>query len=150
MKETQKLQSDMLTMLLHQQLHRVPETFGSPSSVPSLDEAVALLVRAYEATETYERPTKFRKIAASFPAGDRAVLSDIGRILTDIRSEPIKTEIPPPSRTSEPQPNNYSMVSQYPFFDLGSVGVDVGALDGEALVLLNDSLCGWLQANDCA
>jgi len=158
MKETQKHQSEMLALLLSQQQIQQLDSytpFGSPSQVPSVDEALALLVRAYEATESFERPTKFRKIAAAFPARDRAILSDIGRVLTltdSKESTVVKTEIPPPSRTvTEPTQTHQTSFnsSQFPLFDLGTVGVDVSALDGEALLLLNESLCGWIQANDC-
>lgn len=138
MKAVQHQQTEMIALLLQQNFQQQQ----APSSVPSVEQALALLVRAYEAESMVERPAKIRKTAMSFPLKDQLVLEEISKNISHLRA------VPPETRPVVPVPAVQSSFgsfgSPFPMFDLSSVGIDAASLTGDDLRLLDDSLSGWL------
>jgi len=157
MREAQRQQTEMLTLLLQkqflqQQFSSQPQTpEPSQPSTPTIDEALAMLVRAYEAETSSERPMKLRKLASSFPARDRSLLGEVGKILSGLQQTlPPETSVVPSAATPSLHDSNtqQSLACQFPsYFDLNVPGVDVNlnALNCDELSYLNDNLFGWIQ-----
>jgi len=141
MKEAQRQQTELLTMLLQKQFQQTPLEVAP---VLSLEDALAMVVRAYEAETCAERPMKLRKLASSFPAKDKSIMADVGKILCGLQTLPPETT---PAQTPKINLRTSQTLScnQYPLFDLSAVGVDLNSLNGEDLSYLNDSLYGWIQ-----
>jgi len=141
MKEMQKHQSELLTLLLH----RSVQTENRPAT-STFEDALTGLLRAYESQAPCDRPAKLRKVLCSLPAQDLSVLSDIGKILTEMKPE-VQRDGPPPTRSVQ-YPTQTLYPQQYPIFEFGSVGVDISGCDADEIAGLNNALYGWLQSSD--
>jgi hypothetical protein len=151
MKEVQRQQTEILTILLQKQFQPQPMKVEATSPLPkcpTIEEALALLIRAYEAESCAERPMKLRKLASSFPIQDKSVMSDIGRVLSGLQTLPPETTVAPVAKPCSSLRDSRSQTlscNQFPLFDLSSVGVDMTVLNGDDISYLNDSLYGWIQ-----
>jgi hypothetical protein len=145
MKEAQRQQTELLCMLLQKQFQQ-PVQQAEPEKVPTIDEALALLVRAYEAETCPERPMKLRKLASSFPSKDKSLLAEVGKILSGLQQTLPPETTPVSSLSSHVRDTAQPLAcNQFPMFDIGVPGIDLNTLNGEDLSYLNDSIFGWIQ-----
>lgn len=139
----QQQQTELIMLLLHQQQAAVgPSAYSSP--IPSVTEALAVLVRAVEAESPSERPLKIRKTAMSFPRKDQLILEEISKSLGQLLPQPPATRAPPP--TQPPLTDSFGFNSfpspAFPF--LADFGVDPSSLSGSDLNMLGENLSEWL------
>jgi hypothetical protein len=114
MRLVQQQQSALLSMILTNQ-QRLPVLAPAPV-VPSLEEALALLVRACEAEASLERPSKIRKTTLSFPSRDQLLLAEIGGALVSSSMLP-PTPTPAVSSPQSPFPSPATLTPYDPSFD---------------------------------
>jgi hypothetical protein len=157
MRMVQQQQSEVLAVLLQNQIQAlaVPPSMtpAFSGSTPSVEEAMALLIRAYEAEAPEERPTKIRKIAHTFPAKDQQLLEDFGRHLTCFRASPPPpaTRVVPPTQ-SIPPPVSSCPMSEFTSNPLPSLfgdldlGFDPTTLSTDDWAQIRD-LSGWISGH---
>eukprot|EP01127_Copromyxa_protea_P008782 TRINITY_DN201_c0_g1_i3.p1 TRINITY_DN201_c0_g1~~TRINITY_DN201_c0_g1_i3.p1 ORF type:complete len:260 (+),score=44.49 TRINITY_DN201_c0_g1_i3:286-1065(+) len=172
MKQVQDQQTQLICLLLQNQQQRQLQQqmpFGlSPSAPPSIEEALALLLRAYEAESLPSRPAKIRKTGMSFPASDQLMLAEMGKSLANLVQVNPPTSSPPPvnmvSSTPCPSPPTLSPLGSSCSENVGtndsfindsftdsftSLGTDLGfeveTLTTDDWALLGGDLFGWVQ-----